>query len=80
MTPPVEVFPALELPSRVQVTTKGKRRKGNVDLEKCELLQIMQYACNIQDTTVRDSPIICEPIQRLFRKYGLENCEAVDLC
>jgi hypothetical protein len=76
MTPPVEVFPAFELPSRVQVTTKGKRRKDNIDLEKCELLQIMQYECNIQDTKVRDSPIICEPIQRLFRRYGLDGCFA----
>ena len=69
MAPPVEAFPASELPFRVQTTVKGKRRKGgNIDLKQCKLLEMVQYDCKV-DETERDAPVKCYPIVRLFRKY-----------
>lgn len=69
MTPPVEIFPASELPARVNTTSKGKRRKGeSVDLHKCRLLEMLQYNCYVKDEKIRGSPIRCEPVERLFRR------------
>jgi hypothetical protein len=71
MAPPTEAFPAAELPYRVQITTQGKRRKGgDIDLKKCELLEMVQYSCLVAGEQTRRSrqPVRCYPIVRLFRK------------
>jgi len=69
MGPPVNIFPAAELPERIQTTLKDRRRKDKVELEKCELLEMLQYECVVEDEgRDRDSRIICQPIQRLFRR------------
>ena len=70
MAPPTEAFPAIELPYRVQVTTQGKRRKGDaIDLKECELLEMVQYSCRVEDEQ-NGKPVRCYPIVRLFRKYA----------
>lgn len=74
MAPPVEPFAAAELPTRVLGDVNGKRRKGieGLDLEKCEILEILQYSCVVEGSergqVVRDSRVICKPIERLFRR------------
>jgi hypothetical protein len=73
MVPPSEVFQPAELPDRVQVNAVGKRRKTSdgqkIDLRKCELLELVQYSCTVEQPRMRDAPIKCWPVQRLFRKY-----------
>ena len=70
MAPPTEAFPASELPYRVQITAQGKRRKGgDIDLRKCELLELVQYDCRVDQRQAK-APVKCYPIVRLFRRYG----------
>lgn len=79
MTPPCQSFPASELPARVQNDVHGRRRKHDtingsptphrVDLAACELLQMLQYKCQVQNPVLRSSPVQCFPVQRLFRRY-----------
>ena len=66
MAPPVEVFPASQLPYRVMVTVDGKRRKGpTLDLlNDCELKEMVQYRCYPD----QKNRVICEEVVRLFRK------------
>jgi hypothetical protein len=72
MAPLCYPFPASELPQRVQSDLKGRKRKldggADVDLARCELLSMMQYACSVQHPEVRNSPVVCYPVQRLFRR------------
>ena len=71
MAPPVEAFQASELPERVQITALGRRRKEPVDLEKCELLEMVQYSCWLEGgKRSQQADIKCEPIVRAFRKYA----------
>ena len=68
MAPPIEAFPASELPWRVQVTAQGKRRKGEaIDLRKCELFELVQYDCRVDERQPK-APVKCYPVVRLFRK------------
>ena len=73
MPPPCQSFPAKDLPSAVQVNANGKVRKTQdgqrIDLARdCELLELLQYECLVVQPEMRDSPIQCWPIQRLFRR------------
>lgn len=73
MAPPCHTFPAQELPSRIQENVHGKRRKleggaRRIDLSTCELLQMIQYSCEVQHPADRDSPVLCYPVERLFRR------------
>ena len=79
MAPPVERWPATELPVRIQGDVVGKRRKllarqrGEIDLEKCELLEMVQYSCIVEGATDaerhrKDARVVCTPIERLFRR------------
>ncbi|KAH7062663.1 hypothetical protein B0J12DRAFT_564042 [Macrophomina phaseolina] len=69
MAPPVEAFPPQELSARVQYDARGKYRKGGpIELEKCKLLEMVQYACEVEN---RDDPrgrVMCRPLVRLFRR------------
>lgn len=70
MAPPVEAFPAFQLPDRVQITTKYRRRKKPVDLLKCDLMEMVQYSCNVEkDPRGGRGVIRCEPLVRLFRRF-----------
>ena len=70
MSPLVETFLASELADRVQVLPNGKRRKGEaVDLKKCELLELVQYACHLKgDASSPHAVIQCAPVAKLFRR------------
>lgn len=73
MAPLVEVWPASELPDRVQVVRSGfkdKRRKVPIDLEKCKLMEMVQYSCNPPSEPPPGPGVVhCKPIVRLFRRY-----------
>lgn len=69
MTPPLEAWSARELPDRVQGTVMGKKRKGfDGDLEGCDLLELLQYRCGVEEPRTRDSLTRCWPVERLFRR------------
>lgn len=69
MTPPVESWPARELEQRALVNEKGKRRKEfDGDLTKCQLVELLQYTCEVEKPVTRDSRTRCWPVERLFRK------------
>ena len=70
MAPPVETFPASELAYRVNILPNGKRRKGgDIDLSKCELLEFVQYSCGLRgNQKSRQAVIQCEPVVKLFRR------------
>ena len=69
MSPPIESFPAFQLPDRVQVTTKNRRRKRLVELQKCELMEMVQYSCDVEKDKGGASVIKCQPLVRLFRRW-----------
>ena len=71
---PCQVFHASELPERVQTNLSGRKRKldqgeKNVDLNGCELLEMLQYKCEIKEPVKWDSPVQCFAVERLFRKW-----------
>lgn len=69
MTPPVESWPARELEERVLGDAKGKRRKGfDGDFGKCQLVELLQYSCEVEKPVTRESKTRCWPVERLFRK------------
>lgn len=72
MAPPCHSFPASQLPEKIQLNTKGRKRKTpggrDVDLSACELLSMMQYSCFVDRPDQRNSPVRCWPVQRLFRR------------
>ncbi|KAL1993905.1 hypothetical protein VTN49DRAFT_2574 [Thermomyces lanuginosus] len=73
MAPLVPIFPASELPDRVQIiqsSFKEKRRKGKpIDLHKCELMEMLQYSCNPPSEGIQKPGVIkCKPVVRLFRR------------
>lgn len=69
MAPPIETWSARELPDRVQVNMEGRRRKDNIELSQCELFELVQYECTVLDGgRRRDAPVVCRPIERLFRR------------
>jgi len=69
MTPPIESFPASELYYRVQSTVQGRRRKKDVDLTRCQLRELVQYACHLEKSVLSEQPVIqCRQIVRLFRQ------------
>ena len=70
MAPPVEAFPVSELEDRINVQLNGRRRKGgDIDLRKCELLELVQYECGPTAAEKdRRSIIQCVPVVKLFRR------------
>lgn len=76
MAPLVPIFPTPSLPERVQIlqttTYKEKRRKGGpIDLEKCALLEMLQYSCNPPAEGVPEPGVVrCKPVVRLFRRLS----------
>lgn len=78
MAPPVESFPVSELKDRVNVQSNGRRRKGgDIDLRRCELLELVQYECGfvtdqravILFKLFRQQPVVqCAPVVKLFRR------------
>lgn len=73
MAPLIPIFDASALPEHVNFTTKNfqpKLRKGTpVELEKCPLFEMEQFACHAP-ATVGGRPV-CLPVIRLFRRFVL---------
>ncbi|KFX90327.1 hypothetical protein V495_06212 [Pseudogymnoascus sp. VKM F-4514 (FW-929)] len=73
MAPPVEAWTADQLPTRVMGDVHDRRRKGgDIDLAKCEMLEMLQYSCVVEGSErgehTRESVVRCTPIARLFRR------------
>ena len=70
MGPPIEAFPTSELATRVNVLPNGRRRKGgDVEISRCELLELVQYSCHLKGSpTSPQSVIQCEPVVKSFRR------------
>lgn len=70
MAPPIEAFPISELEDRINVQSNGRRRKGgDIDLRKCELLELVQYECGLKGRERgRRAVIQCAPVVKLFRR------------
>ena len=69
MAPPLEAWPAYQLPERARVNVKDRKRKGfNGDLKACELLELLQYNCDVEKPVTKDSLVRCWPVVRLFRR------------
>lgn len=73
MTPPCHSFPASQLAVQIQVNLDGKRRKTEggqaIDLSGCELLDLVQYNCKVDNPKQRESPVRCWPVQRWLRRF-----------
>lgn len=83
MAPLVPIFPTEDLPSRVQIVHRGfkeKRRKGEpIDLQKCELMELVQYSCNPPEEGILAPGVVkCKPIVRLFRRFVLSCAGGVE--
>lgn len=69
MAPPIYSWPASELPDHTRVNVKDEFRKGfDGDLKACELLEMLQYRCEVENPGMRNSPTRCWPVARLFRR------------
>jgi hypothetical protein len=70
MTPPIESFPATELPLRLPVTNQGKFRKKSIDLNRCPLEELLQYNCELKQSGElnKKATVVCEEVVRLFRR------------
>lgn len=88
MAPPVESFPTSQLAQRVQQGNLKSRGKNSTkssqgyDLKKCELLEMVQYACKLEVEAATgigngngegeegSSKVIrCRPVVKLFRRW-----------
>ncbi|KAF2435723.1 hypothetical protein EJ08DRAFT_729598 [Tothia fuscella] len=61
-------FPSSELTERVNKTEKGQYRKPPVELEKCKLMEMTQYRCDVEGTDRKTARTVCKPFLRLFRR------------
>ena len=70
MAPPIEAFPVSDLEKRVNDQANGRRKKGgDIDICKCELLELVQYECGLKgDEKDRQAVIQCAPMVKLFRR------------
>lgn len=70
MAPFVETWPARELEFRSQMSLQqGTKRKGfDGDLKACELLEMLQYKCEVETPITKESVTRCWPIERMFRR------------
>ena len=69
MAPPVKTFHPAHLTQNFNVRPDGKVRKQPMDLQQCELKEMVQYFCDL-DGPKEDprSKVVCQPVLRLFRK------------
>lgn len=68
MAPLVEAFHASDLTDYLKRKPNGKMRKPPVDLKTCELKELIQYNCNVDNPRNQNSRVVCEPVLRLFRQ------------
>ena len=70
---PIEAFPAKHLlptHNKLQTTAAGRQRKEDVNLAQCQLQELLQYECNVQEDKKGKvaERIRCESVKRLFRR------------
>ena len=69
MPPPVEAWSAKELEERAKRNALGAYRKGfDGKLKGCELLELLQYKCEVEEPVTKESVTRCWPVERLFRR------------
>ncbi|KAK8085170.1 hypothetical protein PG997_006441 [Apiospora hydei] len=73
MTPPCRTFTSATLESEIQTDDTGRKRKldrgqKDIDLSQCVLMGMLQYECKIDEPEKRNSPVLCWPVQRWFRR------------
>jgi len=69
MTPPVESWPVAELEQRIYGNAKGEYRKGfDGNLKNCQLMELLQYNCKVDNPESKNSLVRCWPVERLFRR------------
>ncbi|KAI1002784.1 hypothetical protein K3495_g5422 [Podosphaera aphanis] len=69
MAPFITTFPVDDLHVHIKKNEKGKLRKGfHGQLEKGELLEMLQYEC-----AVKGEKVICQPVERFFRRLNCAN-------
>lgn len=79
MPPPTALFPATALPQQIQVSETSHVRKPpldrkvakgspNIRLEECELLEMVQYTCGVEEPKKAGSLVTCWEVERLFRR------------
>lgn len=70
MSPPLTPFPDRQLEHMVNNLPNGRRRKLDVDLAQCQLMELVQYVCHLDHRHAQQQAIIqCVPVVKLFRKY-----------
>ena len=47
---------------------RGKRKGFDGSLKGCELLEMLQYKCEVEKPVTRESVTRCWPIERMFRR------------
>lgn len=69
MSPPVETWPARELPVRVLATPDGRAKKtaSKIDLDKCPLHELVQYNCDPEESNGKVI-VRCALLVRTFRR------------
>lgn len=82
MTPPCPNFHPSQLPQQIQFNIDGRKRKTDsgkdIDLKACDLMGLLQYHCSVEHPQRQDSSVMCYPVQRWFRRYGLRLNEIND--
>jgi len=68
MGPPLIAFPVSELEKHVNKNERGKARKPPVKLEECELYELTQYYCDVENRNSKRPYVLCKPLLRLFRR------------
>ena len=68
MAPTIEEFLPAQLEQRLQYTMNGKLRKSPVELEKCKLMEMVQYMCEVSNRNDPHAVVVCQPVVRLFRR------------
>ena len=68
MGPPLISFPVSELEKHVKTDERGKARKPPVKLEECELYELTQYCCDVENRNSKRPYVLCKPLLRLFRR------------
>lgn len=67
MAPFINTISVQDLGSNFMLDTKRKKRKGcNDQLDKCDLLEMLQYNCIAEENRV-----VCRPVERFFRRSAL---------
>lgn len=64
MAPFISTIPVSDLALNAQLRTNERKHSGyGGNFDKCELLEMLQYTCEVEGDKV-----VCRPVERLFRR------------